>query len=445
MKRISAFDTGKGIAVLGMIIAHTFEGGLCQWDVQVELDAIHHIPVFLIVLFSPVSLILLMGLFFTFISSITCCISVINKEKMGMRVVCMYIFYRMVYAILLKWIELVFSTWWRKFGIFETMTFQFPIVPIPQYSHTLDSVGVCGWLIPTLVVLVRKIPVHYKFPAYYLHVFLLALLSLLLLVFYNPIADGAMKVASFFHQHEMNALSLVFSKIGSGPFMLAQTIPFGIIGGVLAILISERNDCHELWIFDIVFTLVATVLSGVLFFCTSDFWEKVISEYKPPSLRLMELVVETNIIVLGIFLCEDPQRSLQQRTKLIRYGTFLRRISVISLTIFIFEQYICTVILKWFSLFAGMPYDLESKKYLWPIPLSLFYMVVTTTAELGIVRLWEYGSFRFSCEHFLVCILSWLFSRNRSVYVDYERIIYEPNYPSISSRTGLPRKRSISV
>ena len=71
MKRISGFDTGKGIAVLGMIIAHTFEGGICQWDYDVEINFFKRIPFVVVLLLSPLALILLMGLFFTFISSIT--------------------------------------------------------------------------------------------------------------------------------------------------------------------------------------------------------------------------------------------------------------------------------------------------------------------------------------------------------------------------------------
>ena len=82
-KRVYGFDYGKGLAVLGMLVAHTFEAGICDWDHTVELNYVDRIPRWVIFVLSPFALILLMGLFFTFITSITCTMNIIRIESKG--------------------------------------------------------------------------------------------------------------------------------------------------------------------------------------------------------------------------------------------------------------------------------------------------------------------------------------------------------------------------
>ena len=182
MKRIAGFDSGKGIAVLGMMIAHTFEGGLCQWSHDVELSFLKTMNIWVLILLSPFSIILMMGLFFTFISSITCSISVLSKEKYGDHIILQYIFYRLVFAIILKGMEIILTSWWKQFDPFDQMTIQLPIATIPRSSHTLDSVGARGWIVPLVVFIIRKIrgPHHIL-----VQISLLSSIALLLLVFTN--------------------------------------------------------------------------------------------------------------------------------------------------------------------------------------------------------------------------------------------------------------------
>ena len=436
MKRISGFDTGKGIAVLGMIIAHSFEGGICQWDYEVERNFFKKINIAFILLFSPLALVLLMGLFFTYISSITCTLSVIHKDNNKKEVVLLYIVYRLVFALVLKWMEIILTAWWKNYDIFETMHLQFPVAIIPRYSHTLDSVGVCGWFIPLIVYGIRRIRFLSK-PCH--QIILLTSIAVLFLCFSQPIASFSLQIGLFFEHHGMNLLSLFFSKIGSGPFMLAQTIPFGLLGGVIAIILSEYSTYRILRRFDLIFSICTIVIAGLSLCFTHDFWNAVARESKPPSVRLMELVIETNCIVAGLSLMEDPERSHAKRLTIIRKCTFLRRISMLSLTFFIFEQFVCKEIMKMFQLFFGMAVNLDTKEYIWSIPITILFAGVVTTVDLLIIRLWEGGSFRFSCEYFIGVIMSWLFNQKTYNRVDYQIIVYLPN------EVPIERKRSCSI
>ena len=67
-QRIYGFDYGKGLAILGMLLAHTFEAGICDWNHDVEMHYLQRIPKWVIVIVSPFALVCMMGLFFTFIT-----------------------------------------------------------------------------------------------------------------------------------------------------------------------------------------------------------------------------------------------------------------------------------------------------------------------------------------------------------------------------------------
>ena len=104
-RRIYAFDYGRGLAIFGMLLAHTFEKGICDLNSKVELDYLKRVPVWLIACLSPFALLFMMGLFFTFITSMACTMSVINIEKHGRGAVMAYLFYRLVFGFVLKAVD----------------------------------------------------------------------------------------------------------------------------------------------------------------------------------------------------------------------------------------------------------------------------------------------------------------------------------------------------
>ena len=61
-KRIYGIDFGKGIAIAGMLLAHTFEAGICDKQLDIELKYISMIPVIIKVIGAPILLICLMVL-----------------------------------------------------------------------------------------------------------------------------------------------------------------------------------------------------------------------------------------------------------------------------------------------------------------------------------------------------------------------------------------------
>ena len=110
-KRIYGIDFGKGIAIAGMLLAHTFEAGICDKQLDIELKYISMIPVVIKVIGAPILLICLMGLFFTYLTSMSCTMSILRIEKKGEKYVISYLIYRLAFAIVLKGVELFMLTW----------------------------------------------------------------------------------------------------------------------------------------------------------------------------------------------------------------------------------------------------------------------------------------------------------------------------------------------
>lgn len=91
----------------------------------------------------------MMGLFFTFITTMACTMSIVNIEKHGRGAVVSYLFYRLVFGVVLKTVELVLKTWWEEFGVFDKMKIEVPVTELTTFSHTLDSIAFCGFLVPS--------------------------------------------------------------------------------------------------------------------------------------------------------------------------------------------------------------------------------------------------------------------------------------------------------
>ena len=425
-KRVYACDYGKGLAILGMLLAHTFEAGVCDWNHDVELHYISRIPIAVIVVLAPFALICLMGLFFTFITSMTCTMNIIRIESKGKGAVMSYFLYRFAFAIVLKFAEVIFKTWWQEYGIFQTMSIRFPVVELGTDGGTLDSIGACGLLVPVSVYLVRRIPWARK--DYKRQVVILSVIAVVLLYFYLPIADFFVMLADWLFKYEFNFLGIIFSKVGKGSFMIAQCFPFGLVGGCIAIIMVSTKLWKPLWIYASSMMGVAIAIAILYLLTDPDPFQNVLSNRKPSFVRFCELGFECLVIAFASHLSDNEARPLLKRYQFNKHVTFLRRISCVSLSCYIWETWVSRQIRKFFIVVVGPPYDLEKKESLWSFWAVGAFMIVNMIVDLYIITFWEKIQFRFSSERTIACVLSWLFNRKEEVdwKASNQKIIYGP-------------------
>ena len=426
-KRIYGIDFGKGLAIAGMLLAHTFEGGVCNWENDIELKYVNMIPSVITIIGAPIMLICLMGLFFTYLTSMTCTMSMLRIEKKGEKYVMSYLIYRLAFAFVLKGVELVMFTWWSQYGVFDKMEISWPVAAVDKEGGTLDSVGVCGFLVPLLVHLVRKMP--YIKETVFRQVGFLTTLASILLFFYESIANFALAASGWCFKYDFNFLGMLFSKIATGPFMLAQCVPFGIIGGALSLLMVHYKDWKYLWRYAVIIISEAFILTIVFFLTNAHPFEAILSERKPYFVRFLELCFETFVCVLVSYFTDNENRPLVQRYHLNKNLTFFRKLSVVSLSAFIFELWVSKQVRKVFNIFVGPSYDATTREVYWNLWTGVIFMIVNYALDLWIIMLWEKINFNFSCEHLIANILSYIFGKKEEVNwkESNDKVIYGPN------------------
>lgn len=425
-RRIYALDYGRGLAIFGMLLAHTFEGGICNWVHPVELDYLNRIPKWVIVCLSPIALLCMMGLFFTFITTMACTMSIVNIEKHGRGAVVSYLFYRLVFGVVLKTVELVLKTWWEEFGVFDKMKIEVPVTELTTFSHTLDSIAFCGFLVPLTVHVFRILP--YFRENWKRQVAGMTTLATILLMSYSYIAIFTCWIGDWALKYHFNLLMTVMYKIGTGSFMISQAFPFGIIGGCISLIMLNQSSWKTLWTYAGIVAGIAVVTAVYFLIVTPDPFKEVLNERKPCFLRFLELGVETFITTWLSSYSDNPDYPVIKRYRYNRATTFLRRLGCVSLTCFIFEEWVSKELRKVFFIFFGEPYDLESAKSLWNFWVVGLFMIVNFVIDLLLVRAWGKANFVFSCERLIGAIMSWLFGRTEKVdwKANNDKIIYGP-------------------
>ena len=140
-KRLVGLDFARGIAILGVILSHSFQGRVADWDAQTLFNLASKVPiVLLIILFVPVVAASLLGSLFFFITAVGVTISVIRIRTKGTQHTIKYIVMKMFFAIFLKFLE---DGWKAVFNYypFKKHYIGFPNITFHYWAHSLDVVG----------------------------------------------------------------------------------------------------------------------------------------------------------------------------------------------------------------------------------------------------------------------------------------------------------------
>ena len=422
-KRIYGFDFGRGLAILGVVFAHSFMGQVTGWNTNILFDLAKKTPiVLLILLFVPVVALTLMGALFSFITAVCVTMSSIKITAKGGNLIWRYIFMKMVFALVLRFLEDFWGPFLKDVNIFKDHKFSFPTTSLEYSADTLDDVGFFSWFIPLLVYLFTKIPrLNYRH-----HMAIFTVLGVVLFQFNDVTIEYCRKLGEWFEKNEFYLFYYFTTKLDNGAFAILQYLSFGMFGGAFGLLFSHTNDYKHYWTY-------WAILSGIcLVFGLSNltveyetFITRAFEWIKPKSFLFLMVCIQSAVMLFFMHLTDNPKRPLEKRYNTVRRTTFLRRINILSLTAYIVEPRFSRTVLMFFKLLFGEGSDREKETCLWSWHVVLLYMLLCTTLWAFVCLLWEKAHFRFSMEHQLSCIMSWLFQQpyNR---MDYKSAIYGP-------------------
>ena len=419
--RFYGLDNAKGVAILGMVLSHSFMGTIANWNPDILFSFVKKVPiVLLIILLAPITLLSQMGSMFSFISSICVTLSFLNVSKKGWPIVWRYILMKIVFAFLLRGIEIFWNTWTVDFDPFESHKFQFPIVSIPFYGHTLDCIGFIGWTIPLVLYLIRLIP-FLQDPRW--QVTVLFALCILVSCFSRPLSTFFGIVEDWCKDHQLYLCQYLASKASSGPFQTFQIWAFGLLGACIGVLLHNGLKMKELLHFSYL-VLVVCGIAGILFILQiDDFLTELFESFKPEGVMLIMMIVQLYFVIWFLHIFDNPNRPVMKRKIAMKHTCFLRRVNTLSLTAYVLEPFLSKKMYALFQIPFGPAISTEGKEFLWEWPAVALYALCTTLVAVGIARLWEFAEFRGSIESQLGWMMQKIFNK-RYDKLDYKTNIY---------------------
>ena len=421
--RYYGLDHAKGIAVLGMILSHSFMGTLAQWNSKILFSLVEKIPtVLMVVLLVPIALFSQMGSLFSFISAICVTMSFLGICRKGWPVVWRYLLMKMIYAVLLRLIEVFWKRFTVDFDMFETRKLQWPVASLPFSGDTLDCIGFIGWTIPLLLYLLSLAPF---LGDYRIQIGVVYVLSLIVSFASRSLSQTAETVEKWCHENSLFFTEYLASKASSGPFQTFQVWPFGLLGCCVGILLNAKVGFRKTLVFAFIVLAVNGISGTFMLLKVDDFITELFENFKPEGFMMISMIVQLFIVIWLIYLVDRPRRSLKKRRASLARTTFLRRMNTLSLTAYVLEPFLAKKVFAIFQVLFGKAVDHDAKVCLWDWPVVGLYALTDTMCAIGIARVWESCGFRFSIEHQLGAIMHWIWG-NHYTKLDYKENIYGP-------------------
>ena len=420
-KRLVGLDFARGIAILGVILSHSFQGRVSNWDAETLFNLASKVPVvLLIIVFIPIVVASLLGSLFFFITAIGVTISSIRIRSKGTKYVVKYIVMKMFFAFFLKLLE---DGWKSIFNYypFKQHHIALPQISIHYWSHSLDVVGFFNWSVPLVVLGVTSIPnLHY-----YYQMAILCIVASVIIYFNDNLLTLFGDLAKWLESKEYYFFYYLVMKIADGQFSLGQYGAYGLLGAAYGILFCNTNNFKTYWKFTWIQSIPFMVVGIPMLFTVPDVLSKIFTWIKPTGYLFLMGGLQSLAMMLALQLNDNPNRPVEKRHSLIRNTTFLRRANALSLTAYISEEFFTQAIYVVFKTFFGPGADVSTHTCFWGWPVVLIYVIVCVILWCMLIRLWEKADFRFSAENQLSAIMSWLFQAPYNK-VNYAKTIYGP-------------------
>jgi len=195
-------------------------------------------------------------------------------------------------------------------------------------------------------------------------------------------------------------------------------VAFALIGAVLGMAVSERAPIRNIRRFGYGFGAASLVAAlGLLVGSGFSLGPELVGRTLPMPVFLANLGLMLMLITLLIDRIEYRPDAV--RAKIAARTTFLRRFSLLAMTVYTCESLLCVINVKWY-----LP--------LWPeAGLAVRYLQVFAYAGMqvalwyGIARVWEQWEFKYSFEWIVVRIAGFLRGRVSS-RLKVQEVLYHP-------------------
>ncbi|MHA1619368.1 MAG: hypothetical protein ACTSVZ_08805 [Promethearchaeota archaeon] len=428
-RRFVGIDNAKGFGILAMVLLHGIMQQVAQFDGAVFVPTLESLPLIVQLLFLPLALLGLMGVFFIFSTCVSVTIQMMELAKFHPEKLRKYVWKRILNGILLV---ILFQTtsYIIRLPIFHGEGFSFPPISINWATHAIDAIAWSGAIVPIILYFfLRKTP--QQSPKMLRRVFLIfTIIWFTITPIMLPLGNS---LSTWLDSNRLYVFKYIVGKFIEGRFKLFPVMGFGLLGVIYGLYLSENVTYRKILHFQLYLTAACVFIFILWAIIDASFLVNFASEDVPLALQILNVGLMPFIPL--VFLPKVDFGNDQRRQKHVRRTTWLRRYGIVSLTAFAIGTPFANGIFAAFQAFWGTSVDRsgEVPVLAWNVWQIMLFIVVLYLCWEILLRLWEKIDYKLSLEWFLVKILSLLTGR-RSSRMNVSKILYPITHEEVPKK-----------
>lgn len=417
MKRILYLDTLRGFLILYVVFIHA----VLLIIFQADYDYIEILPIWVIALLFPLLLIAMWGPMFSMMSATTNTFLVYHQLEKGkeLRKTILTRMLSYVLIIFVHFINMIFFIHYIPLdgeiyrsligGTLETGQLTLPNILMFLNSGTLLLIGLSGLLINTILLFLWR-DNGYKNKRKTAFAFIsLAIIFLFIRPFLYPSMNNL--IIQLAEQNHL-IVSILLSWLFRGQFGLIPMAAIPFFGVIFGLLIAHNETKQT--IKKVGFTsAIGMILLTLIFFglfgipdLTLPYWPVTMV-----SFNLMLMILVTTLLIIRYEHTSQKKRRIRAKRTI-----FLRRFSMITLTMFVFESIITILWAKVFNIIFNNPFPYN-------VAADVLFLFCVLGTWYVIARIWEKIDFKYTIEWFMIQIMSKITGKT-STKLDVNSVLY---------------------
>ncbi|MDD5540531.1 MAG: hypothetical protein PHG61_07570, partial [Candidatus Marinimicrobia bacterium] len=230
-------------------------------------------------------------------------------------------------------------------------------------------------------------------------------------------------VLNFSSKHNLKLPLILWSKLTAGRFRLFPILGFGYAGAVIGAAIHAGGRYKNIRKYAGIFFLMTLAMFLLWLWLTDNPIVNVASDDIPVMMQVLNLGAMTfaTVLMLGRFDYCKPEK----RQRRIERSLWVRKFSIVSLTIYVMEFFLARGVYWLFEQFWDNAVSLVNQVpvLVWNVTQIFVFIIVICLLWIIIVPFWQKVDFMFSLEWFMIKADA-LFRHNKKARINSNKILY---------------------
>ncbi|MBN2602018.1 MAG: acyltransferase family protein [Candidatus Marinimicrobia bacterium] len=431
-QRIYTFDIVKGIAILFVIPLHALIYQIGKNDPTLYEPIISNLSREILFVLAPIVLLSLWGPIFTLITGANIAYGFLRVYKRNPDDSSAYILRRILTASLLIFVArmavFIFEDGIIQYSTSNTVSFR-----VRYYADTLDSIALINIIVPLFILFiinhgrarfVGKSKEELGNSIKPRHIYIgLGIITALWFLFTPVVHTLKPYVEAVTTKHNWKLLLFIYSKLTNGRFRFFPVLGFGYIGAIIGAAIHYQEKYQNIRRYTVLFFIIALLSFIVWCFLT----ENPIGDVSTDNISIMFMILILGsmalamVLMLGRFdFCPDDRRERR-----IKRTLFVRRFSIVTLTIYIMEFVLAYCVYLFFEWYweTAVQYVNQVPVLTWGLTQIFTFMLIVSFIWVVIVKFWEKVDFIGSLE-WMTIKLGAMFRGEHHIRINSQWILY---------------------